>query len=322
MGKFKTKAITKMDDLKVGDEFEESDFSTLTPSGNFVQLEYVEEEKVIENDVSPGTYVIGYEGMRLKLHKTSFVKDTILESFLHTENISSRLDIFFKKLHIYKKYGIEVPKRSMLLYGPGGTGKTCSIIKAIEKYEASKDTIIIVWPTDKIEPYDVKEFIKSFNYEKNGVKQMILLVEDIGGVEIDKVTMKSTASLLSLLDNQEKTFKIPIYIIATTNFPEIFLGNLTNRPGRFSDKIEVGFPPPEFREALFKFFAKERADDESVAIIKSDKCKKFTADHIKEIVIRSDIYDKTIQDCIKELLNEIEYYENAFQKRKSMGFGE
>lgn len=209
----------------------------------------------------------------------------------------------------------------MLLYGPGGTGKTSSIIKAVEKYEANKDTLILIWPTDKVDPYEVKEFVKSFNYEKNNVKHMILIAEDIGGVEIDKVTMKSTASLLSLLDNQEKTFRIPIYIIATTNFPEIFLGNLTNRPGRFSDKIEVGFPPPEFREQLFKFFAKERADEESITIIKSNKCTKFTADHIKEIVIRSDIYDKSIPDCIKELLTEIEYYENAFQKKKSMGLG-
>lgn len=232
------------------------------------------------------------------------------------------MDAFFKKLDVYKKYGIEVPKRSMLLYGVAGSGKTTATIKAIQKYVISGDTLILIWPTDKLDPYDVKEYVKTFNYEKNGINKMILVAEDIGGVEVENVKMKSTSSLLSLLDNQEKTFKIPIYIIATTNFPEIFLGNLTNRPGRFSDKIEVGHPPAEFREQLFKFFAKEKADAESVKLIKSDKCKKFTADHIKEAVIRADVYDKTIICCVNELLSEIEYYESAFQKRKSMGLGE
>ncbi len=41
---FKVKKITNVDDLKVGDVVPTSDFASMTPKGNFLQLEYVEGE--------------------------------------------------------------------------------------------------------------------------------------------------------------------------------------------------------------------------------------------------------------------------------------
>jgi len=58
-GKFKVKAITNLDEVSVGYEIQESDYSTLTPSGKFVQLEYYEETKKKEPYiVETGIYTI------------------------------------------------------------------------------------------------------------------------------------------------------------------------------------------------------------------------------------------------------------------------
>ena len=222
---------------------------------------------------------------------------------------------------MYKKLGFEVPKRAMLLYGPAGTGKTSNITKVCKKYIQDNKTAVVTWATDRFEPYDVKEFIKSFKYE--GVEKLIFIAEDLGGVEMEEVRMKSDPSLLSLLDNQEKTFKIPVLILATTNHPEMFLANLANRPNRFDDKIKVGFPNGESRKKLLSFFAKDHLtiSEDVFKTISSDQCKEFSPAHMRELVIRSLIYDKTLDVVTKEMIEEIEAYKSAFPDKKKHGMG-
>lgn len=321
-GHFTVSSKVLLSSLELGTRLSESDYSTLTPDGYFVQLRYHEpaEMELPEFEVKPGVWSINANQMGMFLLPTSFVQDKILEEFVHTKHISDKIDTFFNRLHVYTEMGFEVPKRAALLYGPAGTGKSTGISKVIRNYTGDNKTAIVVWPTDKFEASKVKDFVKSFKYV--GVERLIMIVEDIGGVEIDQVRMKSDSSLLSLLDNQEKTFKIPVFILATTNHPEVFLGNLTNRPNRFDDKINVGYPDGDFRQALLKFFNKnQETDEESLSLMADKKTEKFSPAHIREIIIRSRIYDKSIPDVIREMVNEIGQFENAFEKPKKMGAG-
>lgn len=320
MGHFKIKSKNKLEAMQIGDKISESDFATLTPEGTFVQLEYVENDDKIEPyKVKPGIWSIQKTMQGLKLQPTSYVTDAILESFIQTKEVTEKIDCFFNRLSVYSKRRIEIPIRRILLYGPAGTGKSTCISLAARKYGADGKTAVILWHTDKFEAFAVKDFIKQFDYEE--VKQVILVAEDIGGVEAKEVSRHSDSSLLSLLDNQEKTFKIPTMIIATTNHPETFLGNLTNRPGRFSDKIEIGFPTSSARVELLKFFAQGDVISEELSkLVGSSTCAKFTADHLKELFLRSDLYDKSPVEVTKEMASEIESYENAFSKKSRMGF--
>lgn len=320
-GVFKLKHKIKLSELTPEDTLPESDYATLTSDGFFVQLEYKETEGPQDKyKVKPGIFVIKSNMEGLKLEPTSFIKDKILESFVSTKNISDKIDCFFRKFDVYREHGFEVPKRGVLLYGPAGSGKSTIISMVSEKYSADKKTLIVIWPTDKYEAWKVKDFIQSFEYDPD-IEKMILMVEDIGGVEIDQVRMKSDSSLLSLLDNQEKTFTKPILIIATTNFPEVFLGNLTNRPNRFDDKIDVPYPPAEQRAELLKFFYKKDPSEEAKQLIVHSSTKEFSPAHIREVVIRSAIYEQTLEQTIKEMVKEIEKYKNAFTKNNELGFG-
>lgn len=320
MGKFIVKKITNVDDLKDGDEIPESDFATMTPKGNFLQLGYIEDDEKLEPyNVKPGIWAIQKQLNGLKLVPTTFVNDKILDSFMNVQEITDKIDCFFKNIPVYKELGFEVAKRAALLYGPAGTGKSTIISKVANKYLLDAKTAIIIWHTDKFEPYQVKDFIKSFDYIE-GVEKVILIVEDIGGAEIENARFKSDSSLLSLLDNQEKTFKIPVFILATTNYPANFMGNLTNRPNRFDDKIEVGYPNKDQRKALLEFFLKDIPSQEALNLILSDQTSEFSAAHIREIIIRSKIYDKSIETVIKEMVKEIESYKRAFDKENRVGF--
>ena len=198
------------------------------------------------------------------------------------------------------------------------TGKSTAISKCIEQYTKDQKTAVIVWHSAKMEAYEVKDFISTFEYK--GVEKVILVIEDLGGVENENMRIASDQSLLSLLDNQEKTFTIPIMIIATTNFPENFASNLTNRAGRFDDKIEVGYPDANARVALIKFFAKEWATQEAQDYVFSKKCEKLAPSQLRESYIRCRIHSKTLLETLKELTAESDLYEKAFSKKSGVGF--
>ena len=315
MGHFTVKSKQSLDAMEVGAKIEESDYATLTPDGTFVQLQYHEDDDISEKyKVKPGIWSITVRSQQLALEPTSFVTDEILDSFVSTKEITTKIDMFFKNIHVYKKFGFEIPKRGMLLYGPAGSGKSSSIVKITQTYNDGK-TAIVVWATDKFESYKVKDFIKTFEY--HGVERIILIAEDIGGVELNERRHPSDPALLSLLDNKEKTFKIPVFILATTNFPEVFMGNIANRPDRFDDKIQVGFPGPQSREDLLKFFAKDPVSQEVIDMIRDRKCEEFSPAHLKEVVIRSAIHEKSQEEVIDEIQKEIKKYKKGFEDKNS-----
>lgn len=320
MGFFKVKSKKNLDHLEIGEVIEESDFSTLTPDGNFIQLEYIEEDLARDKIIAkPGIYTIMKDMSGLHLEKTSFTKDAVLESFVSTKEITDKIDLFFNNMGVYQEFGFDIAKRGMLLFGPAGTGKSTAIGVVANRYTQDNKTMVLIWNTDKYEAHMIKDFIKCFEYE--GVEKLILVAEDIGGTEIDQSRMRSDSSLLALLDNQEKTFTISTMIIATTNYPENFMGNLTNRPNRFDDKVEVGYPTSEARQQLLTFFDKRKSStQEALTLISSKKCEKFSPAHIREVIVRSAIHSKSVEVVINEMLKEIQHYEKAFTKSRSAGF--
>ena len=314
-GYFKLKSRKSLDDIPLGERIEQSDFATITPKGNFVQLEYIEEDEVVENyKVKPGVFTLAVENGKLKLQSTSFTADKILQTNKYVSDITGQINKFFSKKDAYKKYGFEVPRRGWLLWGLPGTGKSSCIKEIVETYKNATDTAIILWPSDRIDAGEVKNFIKRFEYI--GVEKIILIIEDLGGVEVDQVRIKSMSSLLSLLDNVEKTFSISTAIIATTNFPENFLGNITNRPQRFDTKIEIKAPTGDERAEFLKFFSNDTAPEDVLTELKDKKYAKLTPAHIKEILMRAELNDITMLDSLKEIQKEIETYEKMFQTDK------
>lgn len=310
---------TNISDITSDTQIPESDYSFLSNDGEFCQFKFHpdDEKTYTKYDVNPGIWKIVKTMAGPVLEPTSFTNDKILEEFVNTKLVEDAIDCFFDNLELYKEFGVEIPKRGALIYGEPGSGKTAGLSKCIRKYNDGK-TIIIVWHTATTESGTVKDFIQSFNYV--GVEKIILIAEDLGGIDMPNTRMPSDSSLLSLLDNQEKTFTLPVFIAATTNFPENFASNLTNRDGRFDDIIHVGPPNSEARVALLKFFSKDSAPKEALELIGSKKCDKFVPSRIRAVYQDSKIFKKTIVEMIEKKLKQNDKYEKAFSEQKGVGF--
>jgi len=215
MGYFKHLRTTDLSNVSNETELPESDYAILN-GNSYHQFKYHSDDKKKKSVVvTPGIWSIGKSPEGLKLNATSFSTDTLLKDFINTKQIEDIVDCFFTNLHLYAEFGIDIPRRGVLLYGPPGAGKSTAISMCANKYIDDKKTAVVIWATDAYESYDIKEFFKVFKYE--GVEKLILIAEDLGGIENANVDIRSDSSLLALLDNNEKTFTIPTMIIATTN---------------------------------------------------------------------------------------------------------
>jgi hypothetical protein len=315
MGKFKVIKITDLENIAVDQEVPESDYSIITEK-KFIQMKYLkdtEEKRRADIVVKPGLFHIQKDMLGLFLEPTAFSKSEIIEDLTDTKEIESAVDCFISNIHtVYKEeFPTEVPRRAALLHGPAGTGKSSGIHLVCNKYVADGTTAVIVWHTSKFEAYEVKDFAETFKYE--GVEKLILVVEDLGGVEAEDTRMNSDSSLLALLDNNERTFTVPTFILATTNFAVSFLANIANRPGRFEDKIEVGYPSSENRKRLLTFFSKGTADQAALDYIASDACKELSTAHIKECYMRSRLRSTTILEASKKVVKDHIQYSKGFR---------
>lgn len=207
----------------------------------------------------------------------------------------------------------------MLLFGAPGGGKSASISVVCNEYIKDGKTAVIIWHTDKFEDYEIRDFFKALEYKD--IERLILIVEDLGGISREDGPKYSSSSLLSLLDNQERIFTIPTLIIATTNFPEMLLGNLANRPQRFDDKIEIPKPNNIQRAQLLQFFYRQDLPIEVNTLVQSKRAEELTPSHLREVVIRSAIYEIPLNDSLILVIQEIEEYNNNFTKRQKLGIG-
>jgi SpoVK/Ycf46/Vps4 family AAA+-type ATPase len=317
-GHFKVIKKTKLTESKEGDTFPQSDFATMCEDGSFIQMEYVETDTYIDPIIAkPGVWTMIKTMTGLKLEKTEFQQNNVLREFVNTKEILEKCNNFFNRLHVYDKYKV-FPKRGIMLYGPPGTGKTTALAELCNSVKDNDEYFVLVWHTDQIEAGQVKDFIKHLDYQ--GPNKMILIVEDIGGIESEN-RRGSESSLLALLDNQEKAFKIPVLILATTNYIENFQGNLTNRPGRFDEKLQIGFPPAEARERLLRHYDVDQIiTEDAMKLIKSKDCEKFTPAQLQELIIRSALNDLDPCNVIKEMIAEIKKFEKNFTDPRK-GFG-
>lgn len=157
----------------------------------------------------------------------------------------------------------------ILIFGPPGSGKSCTIQICNNKLIERKGTVFYA----SNHPGSVISFLTDFaKIEKE--RKSIVILEDIDSL-IEKYR---ESAYLEMLDSA-KTIN-NVCFIATTNYPERLDPRIWNRPGRFSHVIKVGLPGERAREAYLKAILKNHRDIPEIV----EKSSGFTIDHLTALI--------------------------------------
>jgi len=241
-GKFEVTQVTSFQDLVDGKvtTLAESDLAFQSAT-NIIQFAYKDSNEERKFEIKPGFYTLVQDSSGIRTSKIEFHKRDLLEDVTSTKSIISEARLFFSKLNIYEKLN-RPKKRGVLLYSAPGFGKSSSIEKfCVDFANEDPGTVVIVWPTSEIEADSIVHFFSHSAEYVDKCTRVILIIEDIGGREPGdyRGSQGVNSGLLNLLDGIGVTFKLPTFIVATTNHPESLLQALADRPGRFDRLIKL-----------------------------------------------------------------------------------
>lgn len=160
-------------------------------------------------------------------------------------------------------------KAGIMIFGPPGSGKSCTIKLLSRKLVASGGTVFFA----SCHPANVSTFLADFaRVEPN--RKSIVIFEDF-----DSLTDRfGEANYLEILDSA-KTIDNVLFI-ATTNYPDRLDPRIYNRPGRFSHVVKVGMPTRAARKAFLEALLKDRRDIGYIV----DNTDGFSVDHLSSLV--------------------------------------
>lgn len=287
-----------------------------------IQMEVVDDgSKKEKYKICPGSYMLakGYSGIELKEFQ---LKKRVLLAVDNTSKLLNEANVFFSKLSLYDELDVQ-KKRGVLVYSIPGLGKTsCLENFSYEMLQKDKGSVVVFYPSSKVYPEDVHEFFALDSEYSPECTNLILVIEDIGGVASDRIEKGVTAGLLNLLDGAGDLFKLPTFIIATTNHPHTLLESLSDRPGRFDLMLEFKQLKAKERVELVSFFAKRDLTEDEIKIISHKDLNLLSVAHLKEIVVRSRLHDKSFDEVVKELLAHTKKVKKSFTKSNNMGLYE
>jgi transitional endoplasmic reticulum ATPase len=219
----------------------------------------------------------GYDALEIELNRKSRLKESfcscVLEGTLAMYELSqlaqpqaiiTKVETIcqsWKHFEVLRNQGI-APARTVLLFGPPGTGKT-----QIARTIASECDLTFV----PVGPSDLTQYVGQHNLQVRKVFQRaracapsILVVDDIesiaakrGTEHASQFTDEFAEEMLAQLDDLLKSDR-PVFVLAATNYPARVDEAVLSR---FMDRIEIPLPDEQGRQLILQSLLAEKPLD-------------------------------------------------------------
>lgn len=242
--------------------------------------------------LEPGFYTLGsFPGMGPTLIRKTVISDKLIDlPHRAIELLTAEFARFWSdgERERYSSLGL-LHKRSILLYGMHGTGKSALMLQTCRQLIAQHGGIgcEIKHPQLAIDCFEMIRQIEP-------TRPIIATLEDLDGI------LQYTGSeehILSLLDGEHQIDGI--FYIATTNYPQKLPARLTDRPSRFDLRIQIDFPTAEVRKAYLQARAPSLSDRELHRWVEATEG--FSVAYLRELIVLTLLHGLSLPSAINRL---------------------
>lgn len=212
-----------------------------------------------------------------------------------SENVVKEIMHFWERKEKFKDRGDKASimyKRGICLWGPPGSGKTCTIQLVVKDVIENRKGVCVIFGHPKLFLHGMRVL-----RQIHPNTPIVVLMEDLDSI----IEQYDESEVLNILDGVN-AFEDVVYL-ATTNYPERLGARIINRPSRFDKRIKIDFPNDICRKIyLESLFTKEEIKENKVNMVQwVADTEGFSMAHMKELFVAVIILGDTYDDALKNL---------------------
>lgn len=191
--------------------------------------------KTVE-ELIPGFYDLTVIDGRIIWMKVRARQDKLLRfPDSKTDIILDEIEKFWGREQKFIDHGLPY-KRGLLLWGPPGSGKSCTV-QLVSRDVIERGGVVIMFPNSET-------FVGAYRQLRDiqPETKIVCMMEDLDAI----IERQNESKILNLLDGAEDVNRV--LFCATTNYPEKLGPRIINRPSRFDRRIKIPHPGLESRQ--------------------------------------------------------------------------